>query len=270
MPHVDPDILALLALGEPVASDAEERHIADCPACATALEELRATAEIGRASVAAGPLLTPPARVWDGIAAELGLARDSRPGTALTPSTLDDASAPGRPDLEPAPAERPAAATRDVLAPVSLDRRRERRRLLVGGLFAAAAAVAVVALGITALQSTLRPPDGTVVAEATLEAFPDWPDARGAAELEELPDGTRQVEVTLDADVGDDASREVWLIRSDASDLVSLGLLEGQEGTFRVPEGVDVAEFNLVDVSQEPQDGDPAHSGDSIVRGPLT
>ena len=262
MPHVDPDVLALLALGEPVASEPEERHIAECPTCAAAVDDLRSTAEIGRAARTAGPLLTPPTRVWDGISAELGLSGDIRPGATTAQHALAaDPADDGRPDAEIPQPLRP---------PVPLDGRRERRRLLVGGLLAAAAAIAVIALGIAALQSTLRPPQGTVVAEATLENFPDWPDARGAAVLEELPDGTRQVEVTLDADVADDAFREVWLIRSDASDLVSLGVLEGSEGTFEVPNDVDVDEFNLVDVSEEPQDGDPTHSGDSIVRGPLT
>ena len=64
--------------------------------------------------------------------------------------------------------------------------------------------------------------------------------------------------------------REVWLIRSDASGLVSLGLLEGDSGRFVVPDGIDLDEFTLVDVSAEPVDGDPAHSGDSIVRGELS
>jgi Anti-sigma-K factor rskA len=262
MPHVDPDVLALLALGEPVASDPEERHIADCAVCTSALEELRATAAVGRASRTAEPLLTPPARVWEGIAAQLGLPDDVRPRTVGEPSV--GAPAERQPELgEPGSSTPPPP-------PVSLSDRRHRRRLAAGIAFAAAAAVAVVALGITALQSAMRPPEPTVLAEATLEAFPDWPDASGAAVLEELPDGTRQVEVTLDAAVGDDGFREVWLIRDDASDLVSLGVLEGSEGTFAVPADVDVEQFSLVDVSEEPRDGDPAHSGDSIVRGPLS
>ena len=36
-----------------------------------------------------------------------------------------------------------------------------------------------------------------------------------------------------------------------------------------VPAGIDPAQFALVDVSREPVDGEPAHSGDSIVRGLL-
>ena len=60
-----------------------------------------------------------------------------------------------------------------------------------------------------------------------------------------------------------------WYITADASALVSLGILEGSEGVFDVPDDVDLADYVLVDISQEPEDGDPAHSGDSIVRGEL-
>lgn len=55
----------------------------------------------------------------------------------------------------------------------------------------------------------------------------------------------------------------------DASALISLGVLEGSEQTFAVPAGVDLHDFVLVDVSQEPLDGGANHSGDSIVRGEL-
>ncbi|MFC0682168.1 anti-sigma factor [Lysobacter korlensis] len=262
MPHVDPDVLALLALGEPVASEAEERHVAECSDCTGALDTLRATAAVGRAARSAEPLLTPPARVWDGIAAQLGLADDVRPETAdlrFGSSPAGDPPAPATPADEASPP-----------APVPIAERRGRRRLPAAAWLAAAAALVAIVIGIPAVLSVLRQPEPTVLAEATLEAFPAWPDARGAAVLEELPDGTRRVEVSLDAAVGDDGFREVWLIRDDASDLVSLGVLEGSEGTFTVPAGVDVEEFSLVDVSEEPRDGDPAHSGDSIVRGPLT
>jgi hypothetical protein len=36
-----------------------------------------------------------------------------------------------------------------------------------------------------------------------------------------------------------------------------------------VPAGIDTGEYDLVDISEEPYDGDPTHSGDSIVRGQL-
>ncbi len=42
------------------------------------------------------------------------------------------------------------------------------------------------------------------------------------------------------------------------------------DGTFEVPDDVDLDRFDVVDVSVEPDDGDPTHSGASILRGDLT
>lgn len=61
--------------------------------------------------------------------------------------------------------------------------------------------------------------------------------------------------------------QEVWLIAPDLSRLVSLGILTADSGTFPLPAGLDLAEFPIVDVSDEPLDGNPAHSSVSIVRG---
>ena len=93
--------------------------------------------------------------------------------------------------------------------------------------------------------------------------------ATGAARVEEQPDGRRQVVVTVDAPVPEGTYREVWLLAEDLSGLVSLGVLDGAEGRFDLPDGLDLTQFPVVDVSEEHFDGDPAHSGDSVVRGPL-
>ena len=61
---------------------------------------------------------------------------------------------------------------------------------------------------------------------------------------------------------------ELWLIKPDLSDMVSLGLVQA-DGTFAVPDGFDVSEYSVVDLSIEPNDGDPTHSGRSILRGQL-
>ncbi|KGM14881.1 hypothetical protein N867_14485, partial [Actinotalea fermentans ATCC 43279 = JCM 9966 = DSM 3133] len=114
-------------------------------------------------------------------------------------------------------------------------------------------------------------PAPAVVAQAQLEALPGW-DAVGHAEVEEDADGRRVLVLTVDetGGAGDtDGLREVWLLKEDVSGLVSLGLLDGEEGRFLVPAGVDLTEYPVVDVSREPTDGNPAHSGDSIVRGLL-
>jgi hypothetical protein len=74
----------------------------------------------------------------------------------------------------------------------------------------------------------------------------------------------------VDAPAPDGTYREVWLLRPDVSGLVSLGMLEGDQGRFDLPDGLDLADYPVVDVSEEHFDGDPAHSGDSVVRGDLS
>ena len=64
--------------------------------------------------------------------------------------------------------------------------------------------------------------------------------------------------------------QEVWLIAPDLSRLVSLGDHEfGSSGRFEVPAGLELPTYPIVDVSDEPVDGNPAHSSVSIVRGTL-
>ncbi len=136
-------------------------------------------------------------------------------------------------------------------------------------LFTLAASVALL-LVIVGVGVALRPSQPVEVAAASLDAFPAHPGARGSATVIETDDRERVVRVTLDdAADADDGYREVWLITADATALVSLGTLEGSEGTFPIPPGIDIDEYVLVDVSLEPEDGDPQHSGDSIVRGEL-
>ena len=40
-------------------------------------------------------------------------------------------------------------------------------------------------------------------------------------------------------------------------------------GEFFLPQGLLAAGYRIIDVSQEPADGDPSHSGVSVVRGAL-
>ncbi|WP_163276172.1 anti-sigma factor, partial [Cellulomonas iranensis] len=83
------------------------------------------------------------------------------------------------------------------------------------------------------------------------------------------PDGTRSLVVDLDDAPGVEGYLEVWLLKPDVSGLVSLGTLDGTSGTFALPADLDLTQFPVVDVSDEPMDGDPAHSGVSVVRGAL-
>ena len=231
MRHVDPELLALLALGELVAEPDDRDHIAECAQCSDEITELAHTAAVGRTTLGAGELMTPDERVWDRIADQLALAPERQ------------------------------------LAPVVTLRPRGSRRWLPA-LVGAAAAIALVFSGVVTWQA-LQPASYTVLATATLDAFPEWPGATGTATVEERSDGARVVQVSFEAPGLQDGYREVWLITSDATRLVSLGVVRGTSGTFTIPDGVDITKYDLVDISDEPYDGDPTHSGVSIVRGQL-
>ena len=62
---------------------------------------------------------------------------------------------------------------------------------------------------------------------------------------------------------------ELWLLNS-ADDLVALGSFRvpaSGDARVTVPVPGDPAGYRFVDLSVEPDDGDPAHSGDSVLRG---
>ena len=235
MTHVDPDRLALVALGEESLDAPESAHVAACPDCAADLEDLAHTAAVGRASID-GTLETPSPQVWHRITDELGMA---------APASIVQVAPP------------PTLRVRDA-AP---------RRPWVWVLAAAAAVALVVGVGV-GVTTWLRP-SVTQLAAATLDALPDHAGAVGSAAVDERPDGSRVLTLSLDADASTPGYREVWLMTPDASGLISLGLLAGDRGDFAIPSSVDLAQYQLVDVSAEPSDGNPAHSGDSIVRGQL-
>lgn len=248
MSHLDPERIALLAIGEPATAD-DQRHLDTCDDCTVELATLEYTVAVGRSTGGVGALEAPPERVWQRIVDETGVGRsDAGTDASADGEVLADVAEPreARPDAAPA-------------------RRRWPARLMFG--LAAGLALIVTVVGV---WTVLRPAPPVAVAAATLDAFPAHPDASGEAVVVELPDGERQLEVHLSASDGSQGYREVWLITADASALVSLGVLQGSDGVFTVPADVDLEDFVLVDISLEPEDGDPTHSGDSIVRGELS
>lgn len=240
MSHLDPEQLALLALGEPVASDDDRAHLAACPACAAEVQEMAHAATVARTTMEEGALEQPSGDVWTRIREELSLGAE----VAADPF---------------APAARPTAEPTRVRQP-----RTSRRLWMLAASLAVVVAGGSIAWAV--VSSNLAP---TPVATAELEAFPGHPGAAGTAQIREDGDGVRELTVTLDGDSDSDDYREVWLIRNDGEALISLGVLGASSGTFAIPSGVDLSEYDLVDISFEPVDGDPAHSGDSIVRGQL-
>ncbi len=102
---------------------------------------------------------------------------------------------------------------------------------------------------------------------ATVELEPLAATGSGRAELVDA-NGTYQVRLQTDGLDPGDGYLELWLLDPTATRLVSLGPLR-DDGVYEVPAGVDPGEFPVVDVSVEPVDGDPTHSGESVLRGQL-
>ncbi len=239
--HLSPDVLALLSLGETPDEPVDRAHLESCAQCRTELDELSRAVRVGRSVTEEDMLITPADRVWHGIRAELGL--DERATSAEVVSLADrrvgNAAAPPR----------------------------TVRRWLVPLLAAALALVVGVGLGI-GLDRTSGQRE-TVIAEAELDALPEWAGAAGTATVEQDSDGRRWLVVDVEAPAPNGAS-QVWLIDNDVVGMSSLGFLTDGHARLPIPDSIDLARFPVVDVSAEPaNDADPRHSGDSIVRGKL-
>ncbi len=229
MQHPSPDELTLAALpAEPVAP-AVAAHLAVCPVCRTEVASLRRTVDLARTDPALEP--GPPPRVWQAVLAEVARGPDS---------------------------------------PVR--RRPAWRRALVPVATVAAGLVAGLAVAVTA---SLPPPPPEPLAQIPLAPLAtDGPPVSGTASVV-AADGARDVVVEVDGAAGPPAGGylEAWLMSPDATRLYSLGALTREpdgtryRATVRLPPDLPLATYNTVDVSAEPLDGDPGHSGRSLLRG---
>ena len=234
MQHLDPDRLVLLALSEQPELG-ETDHLDECAGCRHDLQTLRDVAGLGAEGQDLHDLPAPPERVWRAIEAEI--------------------ASPVAPVVD--------LADRRVKPP------RARRRRLLPAIAAAAAAVVAVA-GTVAVDRVLeRPATEQVTARATLKPLSTVPaDASGSVRV--LADGQLEIDVrNLPLTTG---FHEVWLIDpDDTTKMVALGnLTDRRDVMLPVPAGTDLNRYRLVDVSDEPHDGDAAHSGRSLLRGTLT
>ncbi len=184
----------------------------------------------------------PPVGMWERIAAEAGVAPNG---------SGDDSDTAGT-DL----------VDHTFIAPVMKLRRPSRRR--VPWIVGAVAAVVALVVGVAVFVG--RPAKTDVVASVTLDQL--GPAGSGTAELIDDGGQYRLKVATADLDPGE-GFLEVWVIDTEVSKLVSLGPAR-PDGTYDLPPGLDPEQFPVVDVSVEPLDGDPNHSGDSVLRGTLT
>jgi anti-sigma-K factor RskA len=190
----------------------------------------------------------PPPGVWDAIEARIGRSPPQGASAAVAAS----AGAPGP-------------------APVPLHRK-PRRTSVRARVLAVGAAAAAVLLVVGVLVARGGDGEPVVVASARLEPLPDQPagDARAVDARVVQSDGGLQLDLAL-GDSGlpePEGYYEVWLIDPDVEGMVSLGPARS-DGAYAVPPDIDIAAFPIVDVSVEPPDGIPTHSGVSVLRGTL-
>ena len=148
----------------------------------------------------------------------------------------------------------------------AVPKRERRRRLVLRPAVAALCAVALLAAG-TGLGALIDsdPEPATRLVLSPLDGVD--PQARGRVGI-----GSDRVSVRVTglAPTGEGEFYELWLLGAD-NQLVGLGSFRvGEDGsaTLRVPLPVDPERFRYFDISLEPGDGDPGHSGVSVLRGP--
>lgn len=239
MTHVDPDDLAALVLTPDETPDDVQGHVDTCATCA---ETVAALTDVRRL-VGEGPLVPVSARVREQV---LEQVRSSTP-------------APGGDVVRPLP----HAATTNG---------RPGRRIPVWAASVAAGVALVAGLGlgrVTVGDPERQPQDaGAVVAAADLTALDSDAD-RGVASAVRADDMIT-LRVSARALGDEDGFHEVWLINVDGTRMVALGVLTtGDTGEFQVPRGLIEEGYRIVDISVEPDDGDPTHSGVSLARGEL-
>ncbi len=247
--HPTEETFADLALGEEVGADVTD-HLTACVACATEVAELRRVLTLARGSGDV-ELVAPPAGMWESVAREADLA------SAVT----DVPRAEPAVDVERVAEQPPAEVVRLP------------RRGVPAWLAATAAAVALVAgvgLGALAFDDPQdAPPAPTVLSSAALATLDASAQGRGTAEVRREDDRVVLHVAATDLD-GPEGIREVWLINTDGTRMVSLGLLSsGESGDFEFPERLLDQGYLIVDISSEPDDGNPTHSGTSLARGTL-
>jgi hypothetical protein len=171
-------------------------------------------------------------------------------------------------DLPPAPERIWRAIDAEINGRPPVPAPAVRRRWLTPVLAAAIAAVLAVAGTVAVYRFTGRE-DGRVTARATLAPLPTVP-ATATGSVRVRADGEMEIDVhNLPLTTG---FHEVWLIDpEDVTKMVAIGNLTGRpDVVLPLPPGTDLNRYRLVDVSDEPHDGDAAHSGHSLLRGTLT
>jgi len=137
------------------------------------------------------------------------------------------------------------------------------RKILVG-----AGAAVILLFAITLLSGGQSNID-TFVAEAGNNGLPESFEGSATATVE--VNDAPMLEIEFSEAIPGDETVELWLATEDFGDLFSLGTVPAGTTSWsgQWPSGLDPAVYVLVDLSLEPNDGDPTHSGRSFLRGEL-
>ncbi len=272
--HTNPEVLALVALGEREAATSEDlAHIAHCATCERELSELGHLSQVGRTISDHFTLETPSPAVWNRIREQLGFGSEF--SSDLVPPSVGDATINHRDPVSPlSPVTRPLVAVPPLPDAGESDSTVERldrptpgrRRVLSLALAAGLALLAGIGGTLVWQQLTSRE---SVISSAQLQALPAWSGAAGVATLEEDAAGNKVLVITMETPRPVDGIQQVWLANSGATSMTPLGPLSQPGQRFPLPKDLDVSRFPLVDISVQQPGGNPAHSGNSIVRGTL-
>jgi Anti-sigma-K factor rskA len=300
--HADPDQLALIALGEPLEDDAAEltAHLKRCDVCRQEIDALRQTVTLARETVEYRDELRPPAAVWEGITADLGLAAAPGTSSSFGVSTSGDqrplpepdaAQSPGDgpmvsrspgagPDTDPAEgdgANAGGAPVRDLVGSGARGHRgtgahraaRWRWGKAVAGL------VAAVAIGVVGTLVAIRPWQDTGRAPVARSIADLGPVAggpggvSGRAVVVQGPHGP-ELDVTAAGLPLQQGYYEVWVFDGKVK-MVAVGVLGvDSKAALALPPTLDLRTYHVVDISLEQYDGNQAHSQVSVLRGQLT
>lgn len=246
--HLDDELLAQWALDGRPADAAAADHLQLCDRCRTSLAELQSVVAISNEL----PMLEQPEdSVWQRIVDEVGA--DGATHDLTAPESAEGA------DRSRADETRLGSGARPRFRGPTL------------ALAACIAALLGVGAGIvgTLLITRDDKPDQPVAEVAVKLAPLAGKTGDGNADLIRESTGTR-LKVDASGLVTTSGYYEVWLINVDGKRMVSLGVLNPTTGgTFQVPADLTAQGYRIVDVSLEPDDGNPVHSLNSIIRGTL-
>ncbi|MGW2827163.1 anti-sigma factor domain-containing protein [Streptomyces sp. NPDC001443] len=255
--HLDAYEIIRFALDHDAFPTAQQReHLYRCAQCRQELEQLRAVVRCARAASTDDIVTAPPESVWRAIAAELDLASGSEPEAKRR--------------LSREPEDKPETGGESVPRRNVLFHDRtwlSRPSLLVAilSLLMGAALGSVV----TRWQFDGESPNADMSRTTRLSSLA-VPDATGTVRLLQGPEASQKVMVAVEGLPKTDGYYEVWLMDRSHKKLIAMGAL-GRNGTavLPIPEGIDLSGYPLLDVSAQADNGNPAHSGESVVRGSL-